>query len=546
MRARPFVLIAAFVLAAISGCGGGGDDAKPPFTPSVVVTWNVAALGAIRNSPPRPPVHSRALFLLHASMYDAWAAYSPVANGTQLAGQLRRPASDFTEANKRVAVSYAAFAALTRLYPAYEQQTGAFTAQMKALGLATDPATLASRDPATPAGVGNLAAEALLTARLNDGANQANNYAEIVSATYPTLYQPVNSADPAASNAVGGPAFNPARWQPLRVPNGKAKDPVTGFPVAIDADPSTYTDQKMLTPHWGAVTPFVLTQGSELRPPPPPQPGSLQPYTDALGFTTSSDEAYRRQLDQIVQFTAQLTEQQKVIAEYWADGPDSVTPPGHWNEFAADLSYKYRYDIDEDVKLFFALNGALMDSAIACWESKRFYDFIRPISAIRHRYFNETIPGWAGPGLGTQNIPGARWQPFQSLTFVTPAFSEYTSGHSTFSAAAAEVLRGYSGSDQLFDGITQVPYDRNRDGVGDLIGEYIARPGSLTIEPGLPTTQVVLRWSTLKEAADEAGLSRRYGGIHFQDGDLHGRRVGAEIGQRALQRAVEFWTGRRP
>ena len=84
MRARPFVLIAAFVLAAISGCGGGGDDAKPPFTPSVVVTWNVAALGAIRNSPPRPPVHSRALFLTHASMYDAWAAYSPVANGTQL------------------------------------------------------------------------------------------------------------------------------------------------------------------------------------------------------------------------------------------------------------------------------------------------------------------------------------------------------------------------------------------------------------------------------------------------------------------------------
>jgi hypothetical protein len=325
------------------------------------------------------------------------------------------------------------------------------------------------------------------------------------------------------------------------VPNGKATDPVTGFPVANNADPSTYTDQKFLTPHWGAVTPFSLVSGGELRPPPPPQPGSAAPYTDALGVTTSGDEAYRRQADEIIQFTAQLTERQKVIAEYWADGPDSVTPPGHWNEFATDLSYKYRYGIDEDVQLFFALNGALLDSAIACWESKRFYDFIRPISAIRHLYFNSTLPGWAGPGLGTQTMPGAKWQPFQLLTFVTPAFSEYTSGHSTFSAAAAEVLRGFSGSGQLFDGMTQVPYDRNKDGLNDFVGEFIAGPGSLAIEPGLPSQPVVLRWQTLKEAADEAGFSRRYGGIHFQDGDLFGRRVGEQIGQRALQKARNYW-----
>jgi hypothetical protein len=529
------------IAVALSGCGGSDDE--KPFAPSAVITWNQAALDAIRAAAPRPTVHSRALFLVHTSMYDAWAAFSPLANGTQLGGQLRRPASECTEANKRAAVSYAAYAALRHLYPAYEQQTGAFTAQMKLLGLPTDPATLASRDPATPAGIGNLAAETLLTARLNDGANQTNNYAEIVSATYPTLYQPANSADPTASNTVGGPTFNPAKWQPLRVPNGKAKDPVTGFPVAIDADPSTYTDQKMLTPHWGAVAPFVLTFGGELRPPPPPQPGSAAPYTDALGVTTTSDAAYRRQADQIVQLTAQLTERQKVIAEYWADGPDSVTPPGHWNEFATDLSYKYRYGLDEDVKLFFALNGGLMDSAIACWESKRFYDFIRPISAIRHLYFNATIPGWAGPGLGTQALPGSKWQPFQSLTFVTPAFSEYTSGHSTFSAAAAEILRGFTGAEQLYDGVTQVPYDRNKDGIGDLLGEYIAPPGSLTIEPGLPSQPVALRWATLKEAADEAGISRRYGGIHFQDGDLYGRRVGEQIGQRGLQQAKEYWTG---
>ena len=540
MRAGSVVMSMLVVLAAVSGCGGGDDTA---FEPSVVVKWNQVALDAVRNSPPRPTVNSRALFLLHTSMYDAWAAYSPVATGTQLGSQLRRPSAEHTEDNKRAAVSYAAYAALRNLFAAYEQQTGAFAAQMKSLGLPTDPATLASRDPATPAGIGNIAAETLLAARLGDGSNQANNYAEMVSATYPTLYQPANSADPAASNTVGGPAFNPARWQPLRVPNGKATDPVTGLPIANNADPSTYTDQKFLTPHWGAVTPFSMSFGGELRPPPPPQPGSAAPYTDALGRTTSSDEAYRRQADEIVQLTAQLSERHKVIAEYWADGPDSVTPPGHWNEFATDLSYKYRYGIDEDVKLLFALNGALLDSSIACWESKRYYDFIRPISAIRHLYFDAVIPGWAGPGLGTQNMPGAKWQPFQSLTFVTPAFSEYTSGHSTFSAAAAEILRGFSGSDQLYDGTTQVPHDRNKDGVDDFVGEFIARPNSLKIEPGLPSQPIALRWATFKEAADEAGFSRRYGGIHFQDGDLYGRRVGEQIGQRALQRARAYWGG---
>ncbi len=541
MLARKLLVQALVVVGAISGCGGG--DADRPFEPSVVVQWNEVALDAIRQSPPRPTVNSRALFLLHASMYDAWAAYDPVADGTQFGGRLRRPAGERTESNKQAAVSYAGYAALTRLFPAYEQGTGGATAQMKRLGLPTDPATLASRDPSTPAGIGNLAAEALLAARLNDGSNQANGYAEAVSATYPVLFRPANSADPSATNAVGGPAFDPARWQPLRVPNGKATDPATGLPVAIDADPSTFNDQKFLTPHWGAVTPFSLAWGGELRPPPPPVPGSAAPYTDAMGVTTTGGEAYRIQAEEIVRLTAGLTERQKVIAEYWADGPDSVTPPGHWNEIAADLSHRYRYTIDEDVKLFFALNGALMDSAIACWESKRFYDFIRPISAIRHLYFDTSVPGWAGPGLGTRTIPGARWQPFQALTFVTPAFSEYTSGHSTFSAAAAEMLRGFTGSDQLYDGVTRVPYDRNRDGLDDLVGEFIALPGSLAIEPGLPGQRIVLRWPTLKEAADEAGMSRRYGGIHFQDGDLYGRKVGEQIGQRALDRARRYWTG---
>jgi len=537
---RLFLVVVLLSLA--TACGVNDDEA---FKPSIVIQWNQATLEAIRKGPPRPTVIARQLFLVHTSMYDAWAAYDPLANGTQLGGQLRRPAAEYSDANKQVAISYAAYSALTRLFPDYEQQTGAFTARMQALGLPTDAATLANRDRTSPTGIGNLAAEALLQARLNDGSNQANNYAEILSTTYPVAYQPANSADPAADNAAGGPAFDPARWQPLRVPNGTYTDPVTGLPAADNTNPSTYTDQRYLTPHWGAVTPFALSTGGEFRPPPPPKPGSTAPYLDGLGARVTNDEAYLQQMDEVIQLNAQLTERHKVIAEYWADGPDSVTPPGHWNEFAADLSYKYRFGIDEDAKLFFALNGAVLDSSIACWESKRAYDFIRPVSAIQHRFFNSTLQGWAGPGLGTQTIPGSQWRPFQRLTFVTPAFAEFTSGHSTFSAAAAAILARFTGSGELYDGRTQVPYDRNLDGIGDLVGEYVALPGTLTIEPGLPAQPVALRWSTLKEAADEAGFSRRYGGIHFQDGDLFARRMGEKIGERVFQRAEEFWRGRR-
>lgn len=529
----------------LAGCGGGSHP-EPVFQPSVVVAWNTLVLEAVRLAPPRPTVNSRALYIVHAAMYEAWVAYDPVARGPVLGERLRRPADERTEANKQAAVSYAALATLRVLYADHERQTGAFTAQMARLGLATDAATLASRDPATAAGLGQLAAEAVLAARAADGANQAGGYAEQTSATYPQAYAPRNRADPATGATPGGPLFDPNRWQPLRVPTGQVRDPQTGLPVVVDGNPASYKDQAFLTPHWGAVTPFALGTGGALRPPPPPRLGSTAPYTDALGITSSEDEAYRRQVDEIVRLTAGLTERHKAIADYWADGPDSVTPPGHWNEFAADLSYKYRYSIDADVKLFFALNGALMDSSIACWEAKRQHDFIRPVSAVRHLYDGQSLPVWPGPGQAVQALDGSRWQPFQAPTFLTPGFPEYTSGHSTFSAAAAEVLQAFTGSARLYDGVTRLPRDRNGDGHPDRLGEAVIPAGSLKTEPGLPTHDLVLRWNTLQEAADEAGLSRRYGGIHFQDGDLQGRRMGREIGRLAFERASRHWRGLQP
>jgi hypothetical protein len=257
----------------------------------------------------------------------------------------------------------------------------------------------------------------------------------------------------------------------------------------------------------------------------------------------TNDEAYQMQVDEILHISAALTDEQKVIAEYWADGPRSETPPGHWNALAHGISYRDHHTLDDDVKLFFALNSALFDGSIAAWEAKRAYDCVRPISAIQHKYAGQMVEAWGGPDQGTQLIPAENWLPYQSLTFVTPPFAEYVSGHSTFSAAAAEVLTRFTGSNQFYDGTTVLfNEDFNRDGVPDLLGQHITPKGGNTFENS-PTQPVVLQWETFQEAADEAGMSRRYGGIHFQDGDLQGRQMGTKIGGQAYELAERYWAG---
>lgn len=506
--------------------------------PSVVILWNEVMLAAVRNGSPRPTVTARSLFMVHQAMYDAWALYDATATPTLLDAQWRRPVDEQTEMNRKAAVSQAAYQMLLFLYPTHEINTQAFSHLLHTLGYEpTQPS-----DMTTPAGIGAAAAQAVITARANDGSNAANNFADVTSDTYPELYQPVNSADPTAPNGLYGPDFNPIRWQPLRVPTGSVRD-VNGNPIVDHTQPDSYKEQTFLTPHWGAVTPFALTAGNQFRPPPPPTPGSQQPYTDGLGRTMTHDEAYHLQLDEVLHLSANLTDEQKVVAEYWADGPRSETPPGHWNALAHGISYRDHYTLDEDVKMFFALNGALFDASIAAWDSKRAYDCIRPISAIQRAYLGQMVTAWNGPNMGTGIIFGEMWRPYQELTFVTPAFPEYVSGHSTFSAAAAAVLTRYTGSNRFYDGVTLLyNEDFNRDGLPDLLGEYIAPVGSNRFESS-PVSIITLQWETFQEAADEAGVSRLYGGIHFQDGDLMGRAMGTQIGEQAFTLAERYWGG---
>lgn len=510
--------------------------APEPAVPSVAILWNEAMLAAIRNGRPRPTVIARSLFMVHTAMYDAWSLYDSVAVPTTLDPALRRPPAEHTLANKEAAVSQAAYQMLLALFPAYEAHTHAFSNLLQQLGY-----TAVDSDSETAAGLGALAAQAVLLARSDDGSNAANDYADTTSAVYPEPYTPVNSADPNADNTAGHGGFDPNHWQPLRVPSGTRVDADLN-PMMDPNDPGSYYDQVFLTPHWGAVRPFALPSGDALRPPAPPQAGSSDPYTDALGNTMSNDEAYRQQVNEILHLSGSLTDEQKVIAEYWADGPRSETPPGHWNALAHGICWRDKHTLDDDVKMFFALNGALFDASIAAWDAKRAYDYVRPASAIRHAYGEQTVLAWGGPDQGTRPISGAVWQPYQALTFVTPAFAEYVSGHSTFSMAAAEVLTHFTGSERFYDGATILYEDFNQDGIYDMLGQHVAQVGSNKFE-GSPATIVTLRWETFQEAAEEAGISRRYGGIHFQDGDLYGRILGKEVGARAYALAEQYWTG---
>jgi hypothetical protein len=172
------------------------------------------------------------------------------------------------------------------------------------------------------------------------------------------------------------------------------------------------------------------------------------------------------------------------------------------------------------------MTNATFDASIVAWDAKRAFDSVRPATAICYLFHGQQIRSWGGPGKGTVMMDGADWIPYQPASFPTPPFPEFISGHSTFSAAAATVL-------ELFTG-------RNRFGASVTFA-----PGTSAIEPGFtPAAPVTLYWDTFTDASDQAGISRRYGGIHFKAADLTGRAAGRVVGLQAWQKAVELWEDR--
>lgn len=584
-------------------------EACPPITDhpewSVARRWNEATLNAIRRDLPAPTVHARNLFHMSAAMWDAWAAYDPEPLGYFV--EERHSASD-VDAARNEAISYAAFRVLEARYIDSVGAVDTIPELDRLMAALCYPIEITATEGDSPAALGNRIAETVLEAGLVDGSNEAEGYAA-------PDYSPVN--EPLVVNASGTVLADPNRWQPLQI-----EEMVSQNGILLDVGVQEFVD-----PHWGYVTGFALADGGDnglpLDPGDPPYVGSSatdQEFKDAtvevidysslldptrdividispgvLGnnpLGTHDGSGYPANPATGSPYAANMVNEGdfgRVLAEFWADGPNSETPPGHWNTLANaisdDLGAELRLGgqgapverLEWDIKLYLALNGANHDAAVAAWGTKGYYDYVRPISMIRwmgglgqssdpngasyHPSGLPLVPGLIEVITEETSAPGGRhealaghegevslyayaggpsdpetemggvgwilavdWVPYQAPTFVTPSFAGYVSGHSTFSRASAEVLTGITGNEFFPGGL----------------GEWTIPADSLEFEAGTDEA-VTLQWATYRDASDQAGISRLYGGIHVRADDFAGRIMGAEIGKAAWERAQVYY-----
>jgi len=453
---------------------------------------------------------ARALAIAHTCMYDAWAQFDDVAVGTVCRLQPRPPVGSDPDATKSKAISFAAYRCLRNLYPddgsskipSPSARLGAvLTSHGYSLGETCDSDDACrDSDSMTPAGVGNHAAQAVIDARRHDGSNQ---YGDLNPGAYSdyTGYAPRNPpmgfCTPLFADCPPLQVDDPNHWQPLIGPTG--------------------VTQTFVGAQWERVTPFALTSAGQF---------------DHMAFAPAPDifknpGHYHKNVNEVLQFSKGLDAARKLIVEYWADGPDSELPPGHWGLFAQFVSKRDNHSIDQDVEMFFTMHNASFDAGIVAWHFKRNYDGVRPITAVRHLKQGQIVRAFGGPGRPTENIPGEKWMPYNPGSNLTPAFPGYFSGHSTFSSASAEVLRSFTGSDS-FGFSTVIPADFGR------------------VEPGIPAVTTTVSFATFSDAAKEAGLSRLYGGIHFSDDNTRGQAVGTLIGRQAWEKAQTYFNGTAP
>ncbi len=632
---------------------------------TVARVWNEALLAAIRQDRPKPPVHARNLFHLSVALWDAWAAYDPLAVG--YISTEKHVAADVAAA-RREAISRAAHRLLVHRFPGggfdhdgVACQPGAaealvsFDATLTALGYDPDDSSTVGDSPAA---VGNRIGQAVIDHGLADGANEGANLCYPDDTGYVPLNPPLIFKLPGTTGLL-----EPHRWQPLAF----------DFLVLQNGIIIGGAVQSFVGVGWGDVTPFALTPADRQQVPPldcqasPSAQGA--PYFDPgcpPQLLEVGDEIVKDAVVELIRFSSfhdpddpteldispaargnnplgtdagtghpinpvsgspyppnfvKRADYSRVVAEFWADGPHSETPPGHWNTLANYVTDSLAPqdkrlggpcgvlldDLEWDVMLYLALNGANHDAAIGAWTAKHFYDSSRPITLIRqmgqgqssdpdgssyaidglplvpelievitdrtiapggrHEHlkafcdvgFNAGLPceveadcpddgpfdgqcigsvgqiairAWLGsPADPTTQVGGVgwrravQWETYQAETFVTPPFPGYTSGHSTFSRAAAEMLAAFTGNPYFPGGL----------------GTFVAPQNAfLKFEAG-PSQTLELQWATYFDAADEAAISRRYGSIHPYYDDYPARVMGSQIGRKAFAKALQYF-----
>lgn len=610
---------------------------------SIARIWNEALLEAIRNDFARPTVHARNLFHSSIVLYDIWAIYeekSTYLTGNELNGFQSRLES-FTSLepikdSKEKAMSYAMYRLLSHRFknsPRGINTLNIFDLIMDQLGYDTNYIDQNYKS-GNPADLGNYIAQIMIEYGLKDNSQEVSDYKNV-------FYSPANL--PLDLNSSAPIEINdPNRWQPLTFNTfiDQSGNTISG------------STPEFLSPEWGNVYSFALSEenkevltkeNSEYtvfhNPNTPPKlggtntslykwnfslvsiwgshldpsdgviwdispnsigninidnlPNSYEDYSNFYDELNGGDISLGHDVNPITGLPYEIQnvprgDYTRVLAEFWADGPNSETPPGHWftilNYVSDHNQFERRFNgegeeltpLEWDVKSYFILGGALHDAAIAAWSIKGWHDYIRPISAIRYmaslgqstdnsidNYHPDGIPlktgfveivnsndplsgnlnenigkikifSWRGHNYinnsetdvaGVGWILAEDWWPYQKPSFVTPPFAGFVSGHSTFSRAAAEVLTLITGSEFFPGGL----------------GEFIARKDEfLEFEKG-PSMDVKLQWATYRDASDQTSLSRIWGGIHPPVDDIPGRIIGEQIGKNAYNFAIPYF-----
>ncbi|MEN0006079.1 MAG: vanadium-dependent haloperoxidase, partial [Bacteroidota bacterium] len=637
-----------FLTICFIACSLGGAFAQ---NHSIAREWNEELLEAIRNDFARPTIHARNLFHSSVAMYDAWAAYEPSANTFFLGKSLGNfncpfegiPVPEDKKAAQEEAISYAVYRLLTFRFQgspnAAITQFG-LNNLMEELGYDIGITSTNYQD-GNPAHLGNYIGQQLQLFGFQDGSNELGSFENL-------FYEPVNPS--LVMDDPGNDMVDPNRWQPLSLSNfvdqaGNPIDEAPGFlspewgyvvPFAMqESDRAIYTRDGFDYPVWNdpGVPPLldpdtpsglednfkwgftlVSVWASHLDPsdgvlwdispasigniPFEDLPQNFDEHPDFYNYLEGGDISPGHSVNPKtgLPYEPQIVprgDYARILAEFWADGPDSETPPGHWfvitNYVSDNPALEKRWkgegpildDLEWDVKSYFTLGGAMHDAAISAWSNKGYYDYVRPVSVVRylaelgqssdpalpnyHPGGMPLVPGkielveagdplagannehvnkvklytWRGPDFianeatdvaGVGWILAENWWPYQRPTFVTPPFAGYVSGHSTYSRAAAETLTRITGDPYFPGGLGEFPAPQN---------EF------LVFEDG-PSVDVTLQWATYRDASDQCSLSRIWGGIHPPADDIPGRQIGEKVGNEAFDYADLFIGAQNP
>ena len=618
---------------------------------SIVRKWNELLLHAIRTDFARPTVHARNLYHLSLAQYDCYQAFDPSASTFLLGKSIQGfsapyngfPVPNNIDSARHEAISFASYRILKHRFqnsPGYTGVLFKIDSLMSAYNYNTADTTT-DYASGRSAALGNYVAQQVILYGHQDGSNEQNDYANLhYTATNP----------PIEVEEFGNPdIIDPDHWQAISLPvsidqsgNIVASTPDHLSPEWGDVDPfamddsliTTYTRNNenynvFLDPGAPAYLDTTDTLGlnslykwnfcmvsvwqSHLDTAngmmidiSPASRGNLTSYPqnkeDHPNFYDFFNGGVQQNTGHSINpatgnpYAPQivpLADYARVLAEFWADGLDSETPPGHWFEImhtvVDDPLFVRQWmgtgdtlsTLEYDVYAHFTLGGAVHDAAVAAWSVKGWYDYIRPVSALRYMaelgqssdtsltnfhpgglplisgYIevvdaNDPLAGtnqehvgeiklytWKGPDYitdpetdmaGVGWILAKNWWPYQRPTFVTPPFAGYVSGHSTFSRTAAHIMT-YMTGDPYFPGG---------------IGEFHAEQNEfLEFEEG-PSVDIYLQWATYQDAADECSLSRIWGGIHPPVDDIPGRLMADQLGSLTFNHANSFIQKRHP